>query len=92
MKRLEELVHRTDSYYVMTNFNFYIIYHLVVTLLRIVFSIKNYEYQSNEYCNDAPLDNRERKNLEALIIAIKRPLLDEQVDTNLLCLFRFGIT
>ena len=42
--------------------------------------------------NDAPLCNRERKNLEALIIAIKRPFLNEQVDSNLLCLFRFGIT
>ena len=42
--------------------------------------------------NDAPLNDRERKNLEALIIAIKRPVLNEQVDSNLLCLFRFGIT
>ena len=30
--------------------------------------------------NDAPPNIRERKNLEALIIAIKRPVLDEQED------------
>ena len=42
--------------------------------------------------NDAPLNDRERKHLEAVIIAIKRPVLNEKVDPNLICLFRFGIT
>ena len=33
---------------------------------------------------DAPLNNRKRKNLEALIIAIKRPFLNEQVESKML--------
>lgn len=40
----------------------------------------------------APLNTRERKNLEASIIAIKRPSLNNQIDTKVLLLFRNGIT
>ena len=42
--------------------------------------------------SDAPKNNRERKNLEALFIARLRPKLNEQLETQLLNLFRFGIT
>ena len=42
--------------------------------------------------SDAPKNKRERKNLEALFIARKRPSLNEQLETQLLLLFRFGIT
>ena len=41
---------------------------------------------------NAPMNNRTRKNLEALYIALKRPNLNEQVESNVLTLFRFGIT
>ena len=42
--------------------------------------------------SDAPKNNRERKNLEALFIARLKPKLNEQLDTQLLLLFCFGIT
>ena len=40
----------------------------------------------------APSNTRERKNLEASIIAIKKPSLSNQIDTKVLFLFRNGIT
>ena len=40
----------------------------------------------------APDNFRARLNLEALIIALKRPQLNEQLDSNKLNLFRNGIT
>ena len=40
----------------------------------------------------APLNTRERKNLEASLIAIHKPSLNNQLDAKILCLFRNGIT
>ena len=40
----------------------------------------------------ATLNSRERKNLEASAIAIKKPSLNNQMDTKVLHLFRNGIT
>ena len=40
----------------------------------------------------APSSNRIRKNLEAGLIALKRPSLNEQLDSSVLTLFRNGIT
>ena len=42
--------------------------------------------------SSAPKNSRERKNLEASIIAIKRPSLNNQIETKTLQLFRNGIT
>ena len=42
--------------------------------------------------NKAPVRTRCRKNLEAFYIAIKKPILNEQVKSNTLILFRNGIT
>ena len=40
----------------------------------------------------APIKSRERKNLEAFHIAIKKPTLNNQLETKQLNLFRNGIT
>ena len=42
--------------------------------------------------SSAPKNTRERKNLEASIIAIKRPSLNNQIKTKTVPLFRNGIT
>ena len=42
--------------------------------------------------SSAPNNTRTRTNLEALFIAIKKPPLNEQVQSNMLNLFRHGIT
>ena len=42
--------------------------------------------------SSAPKNNRLRKNLEALFIAVKRPSLNEQIEFNTLNLFRNGVT
>jgi len=41
---------------------------------------------------NAPVNTRMRKNLEAAIIALKRPFLNDQLDSNQLILFRNGVT
>ena len=41
---------------------------------------------------NAPLNTRLRKNIEASIIAQKKPSLNDQLDSNRLILFRNGIT
>ena len=41
---------------------------------------------------NAPIKTRIRKNLEASIIAFKRPSLNDQLDSNKLVLFRNGVT
>ena len=40
----------------------------------------------------APKQDRTRKNLEAFYIALLRPSLNEQVESNVLNLFRNGVT
>ena len=40
----------------------------------------------------APLNKVTRRNLEAFLIALKRPALNEQVNSNKLVLFRNGVT
>ena len=42
--------------------------------------------------SSAPKNTRERKNLEASIMAIKQPSLNNQIETKILQLFRNGIT
>ena len=42
-------------------------------------------------CN-APSNARTHKNIEALLIAIMRPSLNEQIDYDALVLFRNGVT
>ena len=42
--------------------------------------------------SSAPNNTRTRKNLEALFIEIKKPPLNEQSQSNMLNLFRHGIT
>ena len=42
--------------------------------------------------SDAPTNTRTRKNLEASYIALLRPDLNEQVQSNVLNLFRNGVT
>ena len=42
-------------------------------------------------CN-VPSNTRTRKNIEAFFIAIMRPSLNEQVDSDALILFRNGVT
>ena len=39
----------------------------------------------------APMNNRKRKILEVLFIAVKRPTLNEQKDSKKLTLFRNGV-
>ena len=39
----------------------------------------------------APINDRVRKNLEASIIALSRPLLDEEIDSKKLLLFGNGV-
>ena len=41
---------------------------------------------------NAPLNTRLRKNLEASMIALKKPSLNDQLDSNKLYLFRHGVT
>ena len=41
---------------------------------------------------DAPKDGRTRKNLEAFFIAKLKPSLNRQEDSNMLTLFRNGVT
>ena len=41
---------------------------------------------------NAPENTRLRKNIEASIIALKRPTLNDQLDSNRLILFRNGVT
>ena len=41
---------------------------------------------------DAPTNTRIRKNLEAALIALKRPSLNDQLDSNQLILFRYDVT
>ena len=41
---------------------------------------------------NAPTNTRARKNLEAALIALKRPSLNDQMDSNQLILFRHGVT
>ena len=40
----------------------------------------------------APINDRVRKNLEAPLIALSRPSLNEQIDPKKLLLFRNGVT
>ena len=40
----------------------------------------------------APINNRERRNLEASLIALKKPSLNNKLETKLLHLFRNGVT
>ena len=40
----------------------------------------------------APENKQKRKNLEASLIALKRPTLNDQLDSNKLILFRHGVT
>ena len=40
---------------------------------------------------NAPTNTRARKNLEAASIALKRPSLNDQMDSNQLILFRYGV-
>ena len=40
----------------------------------------------------APINDCVRKNLEASIIALSRPLLDEEIDSKKLLLFGNGVT
>ena len=40
----------------------------------------------------APKNTRTRKNLEAYLIALMKPTLNEQVESNVLILFRNGVT
>ena len=41
---------------------------------------------------DAPTNTRIRKNLEAALIALKRPSLNDQLDSNQLILFQHDVT
>ena len=41
---------------------------------------------------NAPSNRQKRKNLEAALIALKRPSLNDQLDSNKLILFRNGVT
>ena len=41
-----------------------------------------------EYHTHAPNDTRTRKNIEASVIALKRPSLNDQLDSQRLILFR----
>ena len=46
----------------------------------------------NNTVMSASTNNRERKNLEASQIALKRPSLNNKLETKLLHLFRNGVT
>ena len=51
----------------------------------------NHVFNWSVICS-APKSDRTRKNLEAFYIALMRPNLNEQCDSNVLTLFRNGIT
>ena len=51
----------------------------------------NHVFTLSVICS-APKIDRTRKNLEAFYIALMRPNLNEQCDSNVLTLFRNGIT